>query len=56
MHAGTAGGLKPDWAHVYLSVLSTLPLHAPKDESKVAGALRAAAAAVTAKLAVQVRV
>lgn len=41
--------MKPDWAHIYLSVLSVLPLHAARDESRVAAALRTAAAAITAR-------
>lgn len=49
------GGVKPDWAHVYLSVLSVLPLHLPRDEGRVAAALRAAAAAITARHAAQLR-
>ncbi|PRW58200.1 acetyl- carboxylase 1-like isoform A [Chlorella sorokiniana] len=48
-------GVKPDWAHVYLSVLSVLPLHLPRDEGRVAAALRAAAAAITARHAAQLR-
>lgn len=54
--AGSEGsGVKPDWAHVYLSVLSVLPLHLPRDEGRVAAALRAAAAAITARHAAQLR-
>ncbi|KAL4859471.1 Acetyl-CoA carboxylase 1 [Chlorella vulgaris] len=52
---GRDGGLKPDWAHVYLSVLSVLPLHTPRDESRVAAALRTAAAAITARHSTQLR-
>ena len=50
-----AGGPAPDWSHVYLDVLSALPLGSPRDESRVAAALRAAAAAVTAKCSVSLR-
>ena len=53
--AGREGGVKPDWAHVYLSVLSVLPLHSTRDESRVAAALRAAAAAITARHSTQLR-
>jgi hypothetical protein len=53
--AGREGGVKPDWAHVYLSVLSVLPLHSARDESRVAAALRAAAAAITARHSTQLR-
>lgn len=53
--AGRDGGLKPDWAHVYLSVLSVLPLHTPREESRVAAALRTAAAAITARHSTQLR-
>jgi len=46
---GGREGVKADWSHLYLGVLSTLPLHEPQDESLVAAALRAAAAAVTVR-------
>ena len=39
---GKEGGVRPDWAHVYLAVLPPLPLHSPKEEEKIAGALRCA--------------
>ena len=41
--------MRPDWAHIFLSVLSSLPLHAPRDERQVAAALRAAAAGLTVR-------
>lgn len=41
--------------HVFLSVLSPLPLNNPRDTLKVAGALRGAAAGVGAKLSAQLR-
>jgi hypothetical protein len=54
-NAGREGGQRPDWAHVYLNVLSTLPLHATRDEGRIASALRAAAAAIAARLSPQLR-
>jgi len=39
-HADKDGGARPDWAHVYLAVLPLLPLHAVKDEARIAVALR----------------
>ncbi len=53
--AGREGSVRPDWAHIYLSVLSALPLHSPHDETRVASALRAAAAAITARHSTQLR-
>lgn len=38
--AGKEGGVRPDCSHVYLAVLPLLPLHLPKEEAKIAGALR----------------
>ncbi|KAL4426359.1 hypothetical protein ABPG77_004653 [Micractinium sp. CCAP 211/92] len=52
---GREGSVRPDWAHIYLSVLSALPLHSPRDETRVASALRAAAAAITARHSTQLR-
>jgi hypothetical protein len=37
---GKDAGVRPDWAHVFLSVLPLLPLHNPKDRAKIASALR----------------
>ena len=34
------GGTRADWAHAYLAVLPPLPLNVPKDEAKIAVALR----------------
>ncbi|PSC75189.1 acetyl-carboxylase 1-like [Micractinium conductrix] len=52
---GRDGGLRPDWAHVYLSVLSALPLHQAREEAHVAAALRTAAAAITARHSTSLR-
>jgi acetyl-CoA carboxylase/biotin carboxylase 1 len=46
---------RPDWSHIYLDVLTPLPLGAAQDESRVAAALRAAAASITAKCSAQLR-
>jgi len=43
--------MKADWAHVFLSVLPPLPLAAPKDENRIALALKAACAGVMARQA-----
>ncbi len=42
--AEKADSTRADWAHVYLSVLPTLPLCAPGDEPRVTASLRAACA------------
>jgi len=42
--AEKADSARADWAHVFLSVLPTLPLAAPGDEARVMAALRAACA------------
>ncbi len=42
--AEKADSARADWAHVYLSVLPTLPLCAPGDEPRVTASLRAACA------------
>ena len=47
--------IRPDWSHVYLDVLSSLPIGGGRDESRVAAALRAAAAAITARCSAQLR-
>eukprot|EP00887_Chlorella_sp_A99_P005434 scaffold1.g5434.t1 len=45
-----AGAARPDWAHVFLTVLPPLPLAAGGgEEARVAAALRSAAAALTAQ-------
>lgn len=46
---------KPDWAHVYLSLLPTLPLNAPADEVRITAALRAAGATVMARYGASLR-
>ena len=33
--AGREGGIKPDWSHIYLSVLSTLPLHSARQVKRL---------------------
>ena len=40
---------KPDWAHVFLTVLDPLPLHQPQQEGLTAAALRAACAGLMSK-------
>ena len=40
---------RADWVHMYHSVLPLLPLHNPKEEARVSGALRSAVAALVAK-------
>ncbi len=45
----TGNGRSADWVHIYHSVLPLLPLHQPKEEPRVAGALRTACAALVAK-------
>ena len=41
--------MKADWAHVFLSVLPTLPLSTAKDEPRIALALKAACAGIMAR-------
>lgn len=41
--------LKPDWTHVFLSVLPPLPLGQPRDETRITLALRAACAGIMSK-------
>ncbi|KAL4525084.1 hypothetical protein Ndes2526A_g07171 [Nannochloris sp. 'desiccata'] len=53
--AGLMTAARPDWSHIYLDVLTPLPLGADQDESRVAAALRAAAASITAKCSAQLR-
>ena len=45
----------PDWAHVFLSVLPTLPLNTATDEARIAAALRAAGATVMARYGAALR-
>lgn len=45
----------PDWSHIYLDVLSSLPLGTPSDESLVAAALRNSAGSVTARASAALR-
>lgn len=40
---------KPDWAHVFLTVLDTLPIHSQEEQKQAATALRAAGAAVMSR-------
>lgn len=48
--AGEKGeAARADWAHVFLSVLPQLPLSTLADEGRVAAALRAASATMTAR-------
>ena len=47
--AEKADTARADWAHVYLSVLPTLPLCAPGDEARVTASLRAACAKARTK-------
>ncbi|KAL6777494.1 BCC3 [Auxenochlorella protothecoides x Auxenochlorella symbiontica] len=49
------GGSRPDWAHVFLSVLSPLPLGGARDEAGVAHALVAGAAGVALRNAAALR-
>jgi acetyl-CoA carboxylase/biotin carboxylase 1 len=51
----TASAARPDWSHIYLDVLSPLPLGGAAEESRVAAALRAAAGAITARRGAQLR-
>ncbi|GLI66556.1 hypothetical protein VaNZ11_010441, partial [Volvox africanus] len=54
--ADTAAAARPDWAHLFLSVLPPLPLpHGGRDDAKVATALRSAAAALVARHGVALR-
>ncbi|CAK0731625.1 hypothetical protein CVIRNUC_000020 [Coccomyxa viridis] len=46
---------RPDWAHVFLSVLPTLPLNTATDEARIAAALRAAGATVMARYGAALR-
>ena len=46
---------RPDWAHVFLSVLPTLPLNALADEARIAAALRSAGATVMARYGATLR-
>ena len=46
---------RPDWAHVFLSVLPTLPLNVLADEARIAAALRSAAATVMARYGASLR-
>ena len=46
---------RPDWAHVFLSVLPTLPLNTLADEARIAAALRSAAATVMARYGASLR-
>lgn len=46
---------RPDWAHVFLSVLPTLPLSTVADEGRVAAALRSAGATVMARYGASLR-
>ena len=46
---------RPDWAHVFLSVLPTLPLNALGDEARIAAALRSAGATVMARYGATLR-
>ncbi|GLC69098.1 hypothetical protein PLESTF_000789000 [Pleodorina starrii] len=48
--AGAAAAARPDWTHLFLSVLPPLPLPpGGRDDAKVAAALRSAAAALVAR-------
>ncbi len=40
---------KPDWAHVFLTVIDPLTLHQPQQEGQTAAALRAACAGLMSK-------
>ena len=46
---------RADWAHVFLSVLPTLPLNTLADEARIAAALRSAAATVMARYGASLR-
>ena len=46
---------RADWAHVFLSVLPTLPLNTLADEGRIAAALRSAAATVMARYGASLR-
>lgn len=46
---------KADWAHIYLSVLPTLPLGSPADEASVIAALKGGAASIFAKHSTRLR-
>lgn len=46
---GRDSSVRPDWAHLFLSVLPPLPLNAGKQEEHIAGALRAAGAAIMSR-------
>eukprot|EP00884_Botryococcus_braunii_P014175 jgi/Botrbrau1/22759/Bobra.0132s0090.2 len=46
---GSKDSHKADWAHIYLSVLPTLPLGSSADEAAVIAALKAGAASITSK-------
>ena len=43
--------MKADWAHVFLSVLPPLPLASPRDEARIAMALRTSCAAIMSRYA-----
>jgi hypothetical protein len=45
----------PDWSHIFLDVLSPLPLQSPKDEATVAAALRSAAGALASRHGARLR-
>ena len=47
--------MRADWAHVFLSVLPTLPLASAKDEARVAQALKAACAGFVARHGAEMR-
>ena len=40
---------KPDWAHIFLTVLDPLPIHSKEEQKQAATALRAAGAAVMSR-------
>jgi acetyl-CoA carboxylase / biotin carboxylase 1 len=52
LHADSA---RPDWAHIFLSALPTLPLGSPADEAAVISALKAGAARLIAKYSTMLR-
>ena len=57
MHAADKDSTPADWAHIYLSVLSPLPLGCPQagDAARVAAALKSAAAAAVASHSTELR-
>jgi acetyl-CoA carboxylase / biotin carboxylase 1 len=48
-HSRTPVSATFDWSHIFIDVLSALPLGSPEEESHVAASLRAAAASITAR-------